>query len=84
MKKNNILDKNEKDIEEISIKIKCSKIVKQFFLGKDTSLPKKPWSAIDVVKMVILTGIILLIFGTGGIGIARNCLNTHKNQGNLF
>lgn len=43
---------------------KCSKFTKNFFFGKDTTFPEKPWNAIDVVKMVILPGCFYFLLPT--------------------
>jgi len=50
---------------------KCSKFTKNFFFGKNTTLPEKPWNAIDVVKMVILTGMLLFLASYGALEFSK-------------
>lgn len=49
---------------------KCSALTKRVFFGKDTTLPEPAWKATDVIKMIILTGIILYAVMYGGMKIA--------------
>lgn len=49
---------------------KCSDLTKRFFCGTDTTLPNPPWKATDVLKMIILTGIILYVVMYGGLKFA--------------
>ena len=49
---------------------KCSDLTKRVFFGKDTTLPAPPWKTTDVIKMIILTGIILYVIMYGGLQTA--------------
>lgn len=47
-----------------------SDLAKQIFCGKETSLPPVPWKATDVIKMIIVTGIVLYLVLFGMLKIA--------------
>lgn len=49
---------------------KCSDLTKKFFLGHNTTLPSPVWKMTDVVKMIIITGIILYVVMYGGMKLA--------------
>ncbi len=50
---------------------KCSNLTKNFFFGHDTTLPEKPWNAVDVVKMVIITGFLLFLASYGALEFSK-------------
>jgi len=49
---------------------RCSTLTRKFFCGDDTTLPSPAWKATDVLKMIILTGVILYVVMYGGMKLA--------------
>ena len=50
---------------------KYSQLTKNFFFGHDTTLPEKPWNAVDVVKMIIVTGFLLFMASYGALEFSK-------------